>query len=136
MKLYFPILSLFIISCALNACQENFDTRLKREARDYTLKHCPQNIEENNVLDSTTYDIATRTYHRWFTLSGLLDTPESAAAMQNYPEDLKRRLTIELKNAPDWKECKEQGINFAYTYRSARTGKTLFNVRLSKNDYQ
>lgn len=136
MKLNFPILSLFITICVLSACQENFDTRMKHEAHDYTQKHCPQNIEENNVLDSTTYDIATRTYHRWFTLSGLLDTPESATTMQKYPEELKRQLILELRTAPGWKECKEQGINFAYTYRSARTGKKLFKVSISKNDYQ
>lgn len=136
MKPYLPILSLSAICCFLSACQENFDKRLEREARDYTLKHCPLNIEEGNVLDSTTYDLTTRTYHRWFTLSGPLDNPDAVAAMQNYPEELKRQLILELKNAPDWKECKEQGINFAYTYRSTRTGRVLFKVNLSKNDYQ
>ena len=44
-----------VFLCALAGCQERFDERLQREAREFTEKHCPQEREPGTVLDSTTY---------------------------------------------------------------------------------
>ena len=56
-----------VFLCALAGCQERFDERLQREAREFTAKHCPQEREPGTVLDSTTYSPARRTYSLWYT---------------------------------------------------------------------
>ena len=58
-----------VFLCALAGCQERFDERLQREAREFTAKHCPQEREPGTVLDSTTYSPDRRTYSLWYTVS-------------------------------------------------------------------
>ena len=47
------ILLTAVFLCALAGCQERFDERLQREAREFTAKHCPQEREPGTVLNST-----------------------------------------------------------------------------------
>ena len=58
----------FLTFFSLTSCQESFDNRLYREAKEFTVNHCPQEPEKGTRLDSTTYDIASRTYTQWYGL--------------------------------------------------------------------
>lgn len=50
----------FLIALTLvgltTACQESFDQSLEREAREYTNRHCPQEVETGTILDSLVYN--------------------------------------------------------------------------------
>lgn len=120
----------------LCSCQESFDQRCQREAEEYTRKFCPRKVEASNTLDSTTYDIKTRTYCYWYTLSGQFDTPEALAALRQERETLRASLRNSLINSVELRKCKEEGINFAYIYRSAASGKTVLDIRFTKADYR
>lgn len=130
MKLYPLLLLLVFVSC-----QENFDKRLQREAKEYSVQHCPQQVQEETMLDSTTYDISTRTFTRWFTLSGSLDTPQAQEIMQKQQSTLQQALLKELQDDPKWKYCIEKEILFAYKYRSKKTGNIVFQTTLTPRDF-
>lgn len=127
---------LLAFSLLLFSCQENFDERCKREAEEYTRKFCPRKVEAFNTLDSTTYDIKNRTYYYWYTLSGEFDTPQALIALRQARESLKASMLKSLINSVELKKCKEEGINFAYVYRSASFGKTVLVLRFTQEDYK
>lgn len=128
---------LLIGACLLLVgCYENFDERCLREAKEHTQKHCPQQIDEGILLDSTTYDIDTRTYHYWYTLHDELDTPEALAKMQEVRGQFRTELLRSLINSIALKKCKEEGLNFVYTYHSAATGKPVLQEKFTKEDYR
>jgi hypothetical protein len=124
-----------LLLLAFVSCQENFDKRLQREAKEYSAQHCPQQVQEETVLDSTTYDIPTRTFTRWFTLSGSLDTPQAQEIMQKQQSTLQQALLKELQDDPKWKYCMEKEIIFAYKYRSKESGNIVFQTTLMPKDY-
>ncbi len=127
---------LFIAVVLLAAsCRENFDARYAREAREYTQKYCPIQKEEHNTLDSTVYDIPTRTYYHYYTLSGPWAAAQSIENLQGQSEILRGHLIEELNNSIEWKGHKENGITFAYVYRSAASGEPVLNIRLTAKDY-
>ena len=131
----------YIFLCAIGAivlssCQEDFDHHLQREAISYTQKHCPQNIETGITLDSATYDIPSRTYTQWHTLSGFLDSPEAHKASLDNLDKLKAQLVTTLRGDTKWETCKENGIDFAYAYRSASKGEQIFKITLTPKDYR
>ena len=125
-----------LCASTLSSCQEDFDHHLQREAITYTKKHCPQNIEKDIILDSATYNITTRTYTQWHTLTGFLDSPQAHKASLDNLEKLKGKLISTLRGDTKWETCKENNINFAYAYRSASKNKQLFKIILTPNDYQ
>ena len=91
-----------VFLCALAGCQERFDERLQREAREFTEKHCPQEREPGTVLDSTTYSPARRTYSLWYTVS-----EPTATLLQTTDKVLIRRALLnELTNSTDYKLLK------------------------------
>lgn len=117
------------------SCQEDFDHHLQREAKEYTKKHCPLNVEVGNTLDSVTYDISSRTYTQWFTFSGFLDSPEARQASLSNMDKLKNQLCRTLRGDTKWETCKENGINFSYVYFSTSAKEIIFQITLTPNDY-
>lgn len=127
---------LLMLGLLLFGCQENFDERCQREAKEYTRKFCPRKMESFTTLDSTTYDIKSRTYYYWYTLSGKFDTPEAISSFQQEHERLRTAMQKSLINSVELKKCKEEGINFTYVYRSASTGYKILELRFTKKDYR
>lgn len=131
-KLLIPLAGLLL--CA--GCQEDFDHRMLREAQEFTLKHCPYRAEAGTVLDSATYDLSSRTFIRWFSLHGELDTPAARAAAQQNLSFVKEGLKRELRGDTSWETCKAEGIRFAYVYRSSSCRDELFRIVLTPEDYR
>ena len=115
------------------SCQESFEERCAREAREYTEKQCPRRMDPYTMMDSLTYDKASRTLYYYYTLEGLLDN-DTVMTTQTYDalEDLLRKNVV---NSVDLKTYKEKGINFAYCYYSKASGKVRFQVRFTPEDY-
>ena len=93
-----------------SACQENFDQRCIQEAAEYTKTHCPQQLGEGNTLDSISYNIETRTYQYYYTISGKWDTPTNIDSIVQQKEILKEHLLDKLNNSIELNACKKEGI--------------------------
>lgn len=113
------------------ACQESFDQRLQREAKEYTERHCPMEPEPGTRLDSTTYSPQKQTYTLWFTLSN-----SNEQVLFGREDMLRRQLIEQLRSDVDYKALKDKGINFNYVYRSAASGRTLYETTLTVKDYR
>ena len=115
----------------LAGCQESFDHRLQREAKEFTERHCPMEPEPGTRLDSTTYSPQTQTYTSWFTLSNA-----NEQALFGREVMLRQRLKEQLRTNVDYKALKDKGIHFRYVYRSSASGRTLYETTLAAKEYQ
>ncbi len=116
---------------ALTACQESLEDRAAREAKEYTVKNCPAQIEENITIDSLAFDRSTHTMCYYYTLMGAADNKE--AIENSNPRDV---LLKSIRNSTSVKTYKDAGYSFKYTYFSAKDkGKVLYTVTFKKGDY-
>ena len=122
------ILSAFV---RLTACQESFDKRLQREARDFTENHCPQEPEPGTQLDSTTYAPNERVYTLWYSLA-----PENETAIRERTELLHQLLLHELVADVNYINLKNEGITFRYVYRSQQTGALIYETQIKAKEYR
>ena len=125
-------LFLFVLATLLcGACQESLEDRCEREAKEFTRKNCPVMIVEEIMMDSMTFVRASHTLHYYYKLTGNSDRADA------YDKDeVAKRLKEALKNTTTLQMYKDEGYNFAYTYRSEKNPKTIwFDVVLTKKDY-
>ncbi len=144
-----------------SACHENFDERCEREAKEFTVKQCPQKIPQSQTmtLDSMAYQMADkegipvilpqskwervfsdaskqvkeRRFVYYYTLSDQYDTPKLyEAARQNF----KKELVKAVAGSVDLKPYKDRGFGFEYVYYSKKSGKEVMHFVLTKKDYQ
>ena len=95
---------------ALSACQESLEDRAAREAKEYTEKNCPVQINEAIVTDSMTFDKQTLTLHYYLSVKGPADT--TAIANSEIKEDMIKAL----RGTTSVRPYKEAGYNFMYTF--------------------
>ncbi len=126
MKLKIFCLSLLASLCACTG----FDDRMKAETKAYTSRHCPQKMDEVTTKDSLTYDTETRTYWRHCSIA-----PEYVEIISRKSGDVRNALLMELMNDASLKECKDENINFGYTYCAADTKKEILRLVLTPKDY-
>ena len=129
-------LFLLAVCLILTGCYESFDERCLREAKEHTEKFCPQQVEAGVILDSTTYDMGTRTFKYWYSLHDQLDTPEAHMTMKEVRGQFRTELLRSLINSVKLKKCKEEGINFVYTYHSSLSKKLVLQEKFTKDDYK
>lgn len=125
----------FIISaaaCALlaSSCQEQFDKRLKREAEDYTMKHCPQQAEEGTVLDSLTYDMKERVYTMWYTLN-----KTNAVVFRENEPILHDQLIQRVQTDETTKSIRNHDVTFRFVYRSDSAHTVVYETRVTPQEY-
>lgn len=122
---------LFAFVITLFSCHESLEERAAREVKEYTEKKCPAAIDEFTIIDSITFDRASKTVHTYYSLRGRADT----VGVLN---DINARIPLvdELKRNTNNRIYKEAGFRFAYTYTSAsRKGKILYETLLTPEDY-
>lgn len=124
------LFSTVVVLLTVCGCQGNFEERLKEEAQQYTLNHCPQRLDEVTMLDSVAFAVPTRTYTRYMSIPA-----NAAAIIKNMRDAVKTNLLEELKNDASWKTCKEHGINFCYVYHVAGEALPILSVTLTPTDY-
>lgn len=126
---------LFLLATlAAGACHfESFDERCERETREYTQKQCPRRLDEYTTMDSTVYDMDTRTITYYYSFEGILDDP--ATLTEEATRTLRHQLCKNVINSIELKAYKEKGLNFRYSYRSRATGKQLFKTTVTPKDY-
>ncbi len=119
------------ILSVLTACGGNFDERLKEEARAFTRKNCPQQLDGVTRLDSAAYDMSSRTYWRYFSLA-----PEAEKAIRENAANIRNGLLMELKNDAAWKACKDEKVKFGYVYSRAKSREEIIRIVFGPSDYQ
>ena len=113
------------------ACQDTLEEKAAKEVKMFTRKNCPAQIDETIMMDSLTFDVATRTINYHYTLMGRSDT---AWALTD--EQARQALLPGLKNTTTMMAYKEAGYNFAYIYRSqTNPRKIIFKTTFTKKDY-
>ncbi len=124
--LYIAIATLFLM-----ACQESYEDRCARDAKEFTLKKCPAQINQNTIIDSMTFDKQALTVSYYYTLTGAADN--MMAIKQTNPREL---LLNEVKNATALKGARDHGYNIRYIYHStANKGMVLFETTFTSKDY-
>lgn len=116
----------------LFSCHENLEERAARETKEYTEKKCPAAIDEYTIIDSITFDKATKTVHSYYSLRGNADR-EGALNDAN----ARTALIDELRRNTNNRVYKDAGFRFAYTYSSnSQKGKVLYETLLTPKDYE
>lgn len=129
MRRYISILSTFIL-LVCTSCFESFDKRLQREAREFTENHCPQVPEPGTLLDSTTYDITSRTYTLWYSLT----TANAEVYSANIPL-LHQALLERLLDDVNYKSLKDHNVIFRYVYTSQQNRRIIYQTQIGPNEY-
>lgn len=130
------LFTLFLLIISISSCQTPLDKRIEKEARDYTEKHCPKWIDACTLLDSTTYDIPSRTYTYWYTVSGDADNDAFFSDLQADTILARQRYAEALRNDPNLKQTLEAEINIRYHYRSQSNGLLRFTITVTPDDYK
>lgn len=130
LRLNFLIPAATLLLC-VTGCQENFDKRLEREAREYTAKHCPEQAEPGTTLDSLSYDVSQRVYSMYYTLSGQNEAV-FVSSLAYVRDGLVERLVMDEKT----KAIKEHDVAFRFVYRSMQSKKVIYETTLRPSDYR
>lgn len=112
---------------------ESFDERCERETREYTRKQCPRRLDEFTIMDSTVYDMGTRTITYYYTCEGTLDNADNLT--EEVIRTCREQLRKNVVNSIELKAYKEKGLNFCYLYNSCTTGKQLLKITIEPKDY-
>lgn len=115
----------------ITACKSDFDRRLTQEAKDYTLNHCPQSIDEGTTLDSVTYSPESRTYTFWYTLNS-----EYEDFVKENPDAFRNAIKEELVSNVTYVSLKDKKVTFGYRYHSLSTHKEIFKAEIKAEEYQ
>ena len=102
-------------------------------AKEYTEKYCPTPVNNFTRTDSVVFDKATRTYHYYCTLTGIMD---SAVIINKNKSKINDGLLQSITKSTNIKAYKEAGFNFAYTCRSQKNPRLiLFEGMYTQKDY-
>lgn len=122
------------LMATLAACQESLEERALREAQEYTRKFCPQRVDENSTLDSLTFDTASQTFTRYFTVAADSQSVERAHQMKDRIED---ELITGIKNDTSIKPFKDGGFSFRFIARADFDPTLiLYDTTVKADDYR
>lgn len=127
---------LFIIAvlATLASCQEKKQERFEREAREFTEKNCPQQLDAITTIDSMVYvNEGTGELRIYYTLQ--LNDEERELFMDKLTELGENNLKI-VRNSVLFVKYKDEGIKFSYIYHDAVTGEKLVEYNFSEEEYK
>lgn len=131
------VLSAIFIICScivMGSCHESFEQRAAREAREYTEKYCPTPVLNYTSTDSVTFDIESKTFFYYCSLSGMLD---DINIIDKKKDELAESLLQNIKENTGLRAYKREGFCFAYVLRSTKNNKViLFKKRFTPEDYK
>lgn len=133
-KSLFPTLLAGLVLVAAACNRMSRDEQIAREAREYTMKECPRYVDKSTRMDSTTYDIATRTFAYNYTVEGELDNP--ALYTEQVKSAFRDKVLREIRSSIPMKSYKDEGLTIIYRYLSASTGETRLEYRFEKEEYR
>ena len=130
-KIIRSLVLLLTFGIFVTSCQEDFNHRLQREAREFTESSCPQEVEAGNVLDSMSFNPVTQTYGLYYSVNA-----ENEQVLRASSRLLHLKLLNILVANTDYKEVKEHGVTFKYVYRSKQTSSIVYQTDIKASEYQ
>ena len=125
------ILSMLLL---LTACQEKKLDRLEREAKEYTVRHCPKTMDPITVLDSVVFhNDGSLDYIYYYSVTM---TDELRENFETVREEVREQTLKGVRNSIELKMVKEAGLNIIYLYRDAETGEEIMKNSYTREDYQ
>ena len=130
---FLPIITLVALLAA--SCAESFEERCRREAKDFTTKQCPRQLDECTRLDSMVFVDDPVGFEYWYSVSGHLDN-DSIYADADQVAEYQATLVQSVRADIGLRQCKEHGFTFTYGYISASTGRLLMRHVITPEDYK
>lgn len=131
------LLLLSVVTFSLFSCQEKKPDYFEREAREYTEKHCPEQMDAFTRLDSLVFEKGTNgevgTLHSYYTLS--LSEEIRKEVMNKLGELGDMNLKI-IRNSVILAKHKEAGATFHYIYHDEETGEKIAEYTFAPKDYE
>ena len=127
------IMAVMVLAVVAGCRRQTRMERIASEAREFTQKQCPFNVDEYTQMDSTTFDIATKCYYYNYTVSGLLDNDSIYNA--ELDENYRRQTLDEIRSSIQLRGYKEAGLTLVFRYYSAQSGRLLAEYRFPKEEY-
>ena len=117
----------------LCGCHESLEKRAQREAREYTEKYCPTPVQNYTRTDSVVFDITTKTYHYYCSVTGMLDNKD---IFEQNRAKLTEALLATINESTGFRAYKKEGFAFQWTLRSDKDKNTVyFDKRFAPEDY-
>ena len=128
--LAFGIVAASIMLCG---CHESLEQRAQREAKEYTEKYCPTPEQNYTRTDSVVFDMATKTYHYYCSVTGKLD---DKAIFDTNRQKLSDALLDNVKENTSFRAYKKEGFAFQWTLRSDKDKNVVyFDRRFTPKEY-
>ena len=126
---------LLAIMLAFFSCQEKKADFFEREAREYTEKNCPQQLDEVTRLDSIVFvkNQGAGDLCLYYTL--ILDDDARAKVLEKLDEIGDENLRV-VRNSVIYAKHKEAGVGFTYIYHDAEQGNVIATYHFTPEDYQ
>ena len=128
-----------ILSCIvadsflLCGCHESLEKRAEREAREYTEKYCPTPVQNYTRTDSVAFDMTSKTYHYYCSITGALDDKKIFDLNRQKLTDM---LLANVKENTSFRAYKKEGFAFQWTLRSDRDKRIVYyDRRFTAKDY-
>lgn len=129
-KIIFGFIACSVLLCS---CHESLEKRAQREAREYTEKYCPTPEQNHTRTDSVVFDINTKTYHYYCSVTGILDDKK---IFDNNRQKLTEALLATVKENTSFRSYKKEGFAFQWTLRSDKNKNVVyFDKRYTPKDY-
>lgn len=125
---------LFVTVCMFSCGRDSIDDRLSRQSREYTMRHCPERMDDYTMLDSMVYVAEGRILNYYYLLqdSNVTDDGQrlrlKAFLEEIHLENLKQNLAFH--------DLKEHNVCFRYHYSSSSTKEEIMLIELTPNDYK
>lgn len=107
--------------------------QIAEEARLFTQKQCPFNVDPYTRMDSTTFDPSSLCYYYNYTVSDLLDN--DSIYTEELCERFRQQTLDEIRSSIQLKGYKEAGLTLVYRYYSASSGRMIAEFEFPKEDY-
>lgn len=127
------LLGAIACSALLCSCHESLEERAQREAREYTKKYCPTPEQNFTRTDSVVFEIPTKTYHYYCTVTGDLD---NKTIFDNNRQKIVDALLATVKENTSLRAYKKENFAFQWTLRSGKDKNVVyFDKRYTPKDY-
>ena len=108
--------------------------RAQREAREYTEKYCPTPVQNYTRTDSVVFDIDTKTYHYYCSITGDLDDKRVFDLNRQKISDA---LLANLNDNTAFVPYKKEGFAFQWTLRSDKDKNVVyFDKKFTEKEYK
>lgn len=115
------------------SCQESLEKRAQREAKEYTQQCCPTPVVNFSRTDSVVFDIPTKTYIYYCTLTDELD---DEAIIAKNSKEIREKLLQAVRDNTGIRKYKEAGFNFSYVVHSDKNPQNvLFKSLFTQREY-